>query len=88
MNTPGRGQALAEMNPFGRPIGAGTHGSWRKPAYPMVAGNRVHGARRDPSNKNFLVGFDPGTFLSTNKVAVAVAVALLAGGAAWYYGSR
>jgi len=34
------------------------------------------------------VGFDPATFMSENKIALAIGAAVLAGGLAYYYGYR
>lgn len=77
--------ATAEMNPFSRPM-PGQYGnmqsSWRQPSVGYDYGNMQSGWRA-PST-----GFDAGAFLSDNKIAVAIAAALLAGGIAYAYGYR
>jgi len=82
MNYSNRGTAaLAEMSPFSRPaLGS------RPAAAPMVAVSGTLSSWREPTYP--LVGFDAGSFLSNNKVAVALAAAALAGGLAYYYGYR
>lgn len=87
MNNSRRGAALAEMSPFSRPAVANTIPSGWRNAAPMEVsgdGNLDSGWQR-PTYP--LIG-DAGAFLSENKVAIAIGAALLAGGIAYYYGTR
>lgn len=97
-------QALAEMSPFGRPGHFHSRNdqnsmrkpsNWAEPTYPMVggvSGNKDSGWSPatyplvGPSRVD--IGFDPGTFVTENKLAVAIAAAVLAGGIAYCYGYR
>jgi hypothetical protein len=88
MNNQGRG-ALAEMSPFSRPARSNTINSGWRNASPMVVsgdndGNLSSGWQR-PSYP--LVG-DAGSFLSENKLFVALGAAVVAGGLAYYFGYR
>jgi hypothetical protein len=96
--------ALAEMSPFGRPGAFHARDNdnsmkkpsdWQEPSCTMVggvSGNKDSGWAPatyplvGPSRVD--IGFDPGSFIADNKIAVAIAAAVIAGGVAYYYGYR
>lgn len=94
MNYSGQGAAaLAEMSPFGRPASGPNHnGPSNQGRGPMGSHNGrtvVSGDLSKWQEPTYpLVGFDAGTFLTTNKIAVSLAAAALIGGIAYYYGYR
>lgn len=88
--------AIAEANPFSRTAAGnsswrdaapmeigGTLGAWQPPTYPLVG---AMGEWREPSYP--LVGFDTPSFLSNNKLVLALGAAVVAGLVAYKYGYR
>lgn len=85
-------QALAEMSPFGRPPAFQTKASnWQAETYPLSGGveRGTYGKSSGWRAATYpLVGFDPMSFVSENKVLVAVGVAATVGGLAYWMGYR
>jgi hypothetical protein len=79
MNTSRGAAALAEMSPFSRPA-IGT-----RPSAALTVSGDIS-KWQEPTYP--LVGFDAGTFLSTNKIAIAFGAAILAGLVAYKLGYR
>ena len=89
MNHSNRGAALAEMSPFSRPaLGMQPPAFARAPigrSMTVSGGDNGMSSWQKPTYP--LIG-DAGTFLNNNKIPVAIAAAILAGGLAYYYGYR